>query len=333
MYCEAANKSLSRRLALGLLLLSPLAAATAEESATSWPGKPVRLVVNFAPGGAVDVVGRAVSAALLPRVGQPVVVENRAGAGGGIGAENVAKSAPDGYTLLVSAGTLFSIGPFVYDKMPVDPFKDLVPVAPVSRGIQYLLVRSSLPVKDAREFLDYVKKNSGAMTYGSAGNGSGPHLAGEMFKAKTGTSALHVPYKGAAPALQDLLAGRLDYVFDPGIGLSQLAGGKIRLLAIGGDKRVSRFPDVPTLDELGVKDFNAESLFGVFAPAGTPAALVKKINAEIGKALENESLRSAILANGAEVAAPMSAESFLKALRQEAGRFGPIAKERGIRAD
>lgn len=332
MYCEAAKKSLSRRLALGLLLLSPVAIARAEDVA-AWPGKPIRLVVNFAPGGAVDVVGRAVSAALLPRIGQPVVVENRAGAGGGIGAENVAKSAPDGYTLLVSAGTLFSIGPYVYDKMPVDPFKDLVPVAPVSRGIQYLLVRSSLPVKDGREFLEYVKKNSANMTYGSAGNGSGPHLAGEMFKAKTGTSALHVPYKGAAPALQDLLAGRLDYVFDPGIGLAQLAGGKVRLLAIGGNDRVSRFPDVPTLGELGVKDFDAESLFGIYAPAGTPPALVKKINAEIGKALDTEAIKSAILSNGAEVVTPMSPEAFLKALRQEAGRFGPIAKERGIRAD
>ncbi len=316
----------------GMMLGTPFAAASAED-VKDWPSKPVRLVVNFAPGGAVDVVARALSGPMFTHLQQPIVVENRAGAGGGIGAEYVAKSPADGYTLLVSAGTLFSIGPWVYSKMIVDPFKDLVPVAAVSRGIQYLLIRSDLPVKDGKEFIEYVKKNSAKMSFGSAGNGSGPHLAGEMFKAKTNTSAVHVPYKGAAPALQDLLAGRLDYVFDPGVGLNHLGSGKIRLIAIGGEQRVSAFPDVPTLGELGVEDFNAESMFGVFAPAGTPVELVEKLNAEIIRAVNTEPLKKTILSNGAELAPALKAGAFLEALRSESARFGAVAKSRNIKVD
>jgi tripartite-type tricarboxylate transporter receptor subunit TctC len=211
--------------------------------------------------------------------------------------------------------------------------KDLVPVAAVSRGIQYLLVRADLPVKDGREFLAYLEKNSSRMTYGSPGSGTGPHIAGEMLKTRTNTQAVHVPYKGAAPAIQDLLAGRLDYLFDPGVGLAQLPGGKVRLLAIGGPRRIARFPGVPTLEEFGVRNFDAESIFGVYVPASTPPAVVGKLNAEINKLLANETVRKAITANGAEVADPTTPEAFMRALRQESDRFGVIARERNIRAE
>jgi tripartite-type tricarboxylate transporter receptor subunit TctC len=300
---------------------------------SDWPSKPVRLVVNFAPGGAVDAIGRAIGQPLTSALGQPVIIENKAGAGGALGADFVAKAAPDGHTLLVSAGTFLTIGPHVYPKLPLDPLNDLVPVAAVSRGIQYLLVRADLPVKDGREFLAYLEKNSAKMTYGSAGSGTGPHLAGELFKARTNTQAVHIPYKGAAPAMQDLLAGRVDYVFDPGVGLAQLPGGRIRLLAIGGPKRIARFPAVPTLEELGVKNFDAESIFGVYAPAKTPPQIVDKLNAEIVRQLANEGVRNAITANGAEVADAMTPDAFRRALRQESDRFGAIAREKNIRAD
>lgn len=298
-----------------------------------WPTKPVKLIVNFAPGGAVDTIGRAVGQPLGAAIGQPVIVENKAGAGGALGADFVAKSSADGYTLLVSAGTFLTIGPHVYPKLPLDPLKDLVPVAAVSRGIQYLLVRGDFPVKDGKEFLAYLKKNSKNLTYGSAGSGSGPHIAGEMLKAKTDTHAVHVPYRGAAPALQDLLSGGIDYMFDPGVGLAQLPSGKVRLLAIGGPKRISRFPDVPTLEELGVKDFDAESIFGVYAPAKTPASVVSQLNAQINKLLASEAVRRTIASNGAEVSEPMTPEAFARGLAKESERFGAIAKERNIRAD
>lgn len=326
------SPSAKNAIALAVALLLPMSTAGADEAA-DWPNRPIRLVVNFAPGGAVDLVGRAVSVGLQSRVGQSVVVENRAGAGGAIGAESVAKAAPDGYTLLVSGGTLFSIAPFVYAKMPLDPFKDLVPVAPVSKNTQYLLVKNELPVKDGKAFLEYVQQHSANMSYGSPGYGSGPHLAGEMFKAKTGTSALHVPYKGAGPAFHELLAGRLDYLFDPGVALNQVEGGKARLIAIAGENRVARFPDIPTLQELGVKDFRAGTYFGIYAPAGTPAAIIRKINAEINKTLNDEALKNVILQNGAEVVSPMSADEFLKALEEEAARNGALVKERNIRAE
>jgi tripartite-type tricarboxylate transporter receptor subunit TctC len=327
--------SLDRRsaLKLGLGLAVSTRGLPGYAAEGDWPGRPLRVVVNFPPAGAVDAIARAIGTPLAASLGQPVMIDNRAGAGGAIGADLVAKAAPDGYTLLVSAGTLLTIGPHVYAKLPLDPMKDLVPVAAVSRGIQYLLVRADLPVKDGREFLAHLEKNSSAMTYGSPGSGTGPHLAGEMLKARTNTQAVHVPYKGAAPAIQDLLAGRLDYLFDPGVGLAQLPGGKVRLLAIGGPKRIARFAGVPTLAELGVRNFDAESIFGVYAPARTPAAVVGKLNTEINKLLAQEAVRTAINANGAEVADPLTPEAFMRALRQESERFGAIVRERNIRAD
>lgn len=326
------NRRFALRLGIGLTAFTGLLICHAAQGA-EWPSKPIRLIVNFAPGGAVDAIGRTIGQPLSATLAQPVVVENKAGAGGAIGADFVAKAAPDGYTLLISAGTFLTIGPHVYSKLPLDPLKDLVPVAAVSRGIQYLLVRADLPVKDGNDFLLYLQKNSSRMSYGSAGSGTGPHLAGEMFKARTNTQAAHIPYKGAAPALQDLLAGRLDFLFDPGVGLAQLPGGKVRLLAIGGPKRVARFPEVPTLEELGVRNFNAESIFGVYAPAKTPHEIVERLNTEINKQLFTESVRNAITSNGAEVADPLTPDAFARALRQESDRFGTVARERNIRAD
>jgi tripartite-type tricarboxylate transporter receptor subunit TctC len=214
--------------------------------AQAWPSKPLKVVVNFPPGGAADQIARSIAQPLQDALGQPVVVENRAGANGNLGGEVVAKSPADGYTLLMSSGGMVSVNPHIYNKMSFDPAKDLTPVASAARVLVFLTARPTLPVENIKELIGYIKTNPGKLSYGSAGNGSSPHLAGEMFKSQAGLFAVHVPYRGAAPALVDLLAGQIDYYFDPGIGLNQVRAGKLKLLAVGSMKRSPLFPNVPT---------------------------------------------------------------------------------------
>ena len=198
-----------------------------------------------------------------------MVVENRAGSGGNLGGDAVAKSPPDGYTLLMSTGGMVSVNPHIYAKMPFDPAKDLVPVAAAARVLVFLVVRTESPSKDFKAFLADLKAHPGQRSFGSPGNGSSPHLATEMMKAQTGTFAVHVPYRGAAPALTDLLGGQLDFLFDPGIAIPHVRSGKLRMIAVGSPQRSPLFPDVPTLDELGLTGFDADTVFGFYAPAGT----------------------------------------------------------------
>ncbi len=315
-------------------LLTALAAAACAGTAQAqaWPAKPIKLVVNFPPGGAADQIARAVGVPLAEALGQPVVVENRAGANGNIGGEAVAKAAPDGYTLLMSSGGMVSVNPHIYARMSFDPARDLVPVASAARVLVYLLVRPDLPAQNIAEFIAYLKANPGKLSYGSPGNGSSPHLAGEMMKSQAGVFAVHVPYRGAAPALQDLLAGQIDYFFDPGIGLNQVRAGKLRLLAVGSPKRSPAFPDVPTLAEAGLKGFDADTVFGFYAPAGTPAEVITRLNREINRILLTPPLRERMLALGGE-ALPLSPEQFHQRAIDDAKRFGAIIKERGIRGD
>ena len=315
-------------------LLTALAAAACAGTAQAqaWPAKPIKLVVNFPPGGAADQIARAVGLPLAEALGQPVVVENRAGANGNIGGEAVAKAAPDGYTLLMSSGGMVSVNPHIYARMSFDPARDLVPVASAARVLVYLLVRPDLPAQNIAEFIAYLKANPGRLSYGSPGNGSSPHLAGEMMKSQAGVFAVHVPYRGAAPALQDLLAGQIDYFFDPGIGLNQVRAGKLRLLAVGSPKRSPAFPDVPTLAEAGLKGFDADTVFGFYAPAGTPAEVIARLNREINRILLTAPLRERMLALGGE-ALPLSPEQFHQRALDDAKRFGAIIKERGIRGD
>ena len=315
-------------------LLTALAAAACAGTAQAqaWPAKPIKLVVNFPPGGAADQIARAVGVPLAEALGQPVVVENRAGANGNIGGEAVAKAAPDGYTLLMSSGGMVSVNPPIYARMSFDPARDLVPVASAARVLVYLLVRPDLPAQNIAEFIAYLKANPGKLSYGSPGNGSSPHLAGEMMKSQAGVFAVHVPYRGAAPALQDLLAGQIDYFFDPGIGLNQVRAGKLRLLAVGSPKRSPAFPDAPTLAEAGLKGFDADTVFGFYAPAGTPAEVITRLNREINRILLTPPLRERMLALGGE-ALPLSPEQFHQRAIDDAKRFGAIIKERGIRGD
>ncbi|HEX2546255.1 MAG TPA: tripartite tricarboxylate transporter substrate binding protein [Ramlibacter sp.] len=300
--------------------------------AQAWPSKPLRVIVNFPPGGAVDTVARAITQPLADALGQPVVVENRAGANGNIGGEAVARSAPDGYTLLVSAGSMASVNPHLYPKMPFDPAKDLVPVASAARVAVYLMARTTLPVNNVQEFVKYVKANPGKLSFGSPGSGSSPHLATEMMKAQAGLFALHVPYRGAAPALQDLLAGQVDFHFDPGVGLQHARTGRLKLLAVGSMKRSPLFPDVPTLHEAGLKGFDADTVFGFYAPAGTPPEVVTRLNREINRILGTQAIKDRLVAMGGE-ALPLTPAEFAAKMQEDHRRFGAIIKERKIAAD
>jgi len=297
--------------------------------AQTWPTHSIRLVVNFPPGGAADLLARLIGQSLTETFGQPVVVENKGGANGNIGGEMVARSAPDGYTLLMSSGGMVAINPHLYASMSFDPVKDLVPVASVARVPFYLVVRTENPAKDFKAFVADLKANPGKRNFGSPGIGSSPHLAAEMLKKMTGTDAVHVPYRGAAPALNDLLAGQIDFLFDPGIAIEHVKAGKLRAIAIGSPQRSPQLPDVPTLEELGLTGFDADAIFGVYAPAGTPADIIARLNSEINRALSTAALNERITAVG-NVPAAMSPDEFKERSRKDSDRFGAIIRERGI---
>jgi tripartite-type tricarboxylate transporter receptor subunit TctC len=315
-------------LAAGLVLALPGLAL-----AQAFPSKPIRVIVSFPPGGAADQIARAVSQPLQEALGQPVVVENRAGANGNIAGDFVAKQPADGHTLLMSSGGTVSINPHLYSRMSFDPVKDLMPVAAAARVLVYLEVNpQKVPVNDAKEFLAYLKKNPGKLTFGSPGNGSSPHLAAEMMKAGANVFATHIPYRGAAPAMQDLLGGQIDFMFDPGIGLQHVKAGKLKLLAIGSPKRSPQYPDVPTMDEAGLKGFDADTWFGFYAPAGTPQPVVAKLNEEINKILRSQPFKDRMAAIGA-IPAEGSPQDFAARAQIDSVRFGALIKARGIKGD
>ncbi len=300
--------------------------------AQTWPSKPIKVIVNFPPGGAADQIARAVGTPLSEALGQTVVIENRAGAGGNLGGDVVAKSPADGYTLLLSSGGMVSVNPHIYSKMPFDPAKDLTPVAAAARVLVFLVAKPAVPANNIQDFIAYAKANPGRLSYGSPGTGSSPHLAGEMFKSQAGLFTVHVPYRGAAPALQDLLGGQLDYLFDPGIGLQHVRSGKLKLLAVGSPKRSNLFPDVPTLSEAGLAGFDADTVFGFYAPSATPADVVSRLNREINKILATASVKERIAALGGEPM-PITPSEFADKASEDSKRFGAIIRERKIAAE
>jgi tripartite-type tricarboxylate transporter receptor subunit TctC len=317
---------------IGLALLTSLLLAAPAWAQQAWPAKPIRLVVNFAPGGAADVIARALGPQLSQALQQPVIIDNKPGAGGNLGSGEVAKSPNDGYTLLMSSGGAITINPLIYSNMGFNPEKDLVSVAAVSRVLVFLEANPSLPVTNVQEFIAYARANPGKLSFGSPGQGSSPHLAGEMLKRMAKIDATHVPYKGAGPALTDVLGGQLQFWFDPGPGLKHVKDGKLKLLAVGSSKRSPMFPEVPTLAEAGLAGFDADSLFGIYAPAGTPPAVVTRLHAEINKALQLPTVTDAIKLLGAEPA-PMSREEFLERHVRERERFGGLVKDLGLKVD
>ena len=322
----------TRRHALALACALAAAALPATAAAQTFPDKPIKLVVNFPPGGAADVIGRAVAGAMSESLKQQVVVENKPGANGNIGAEQVAKSPADGYTLLMSSGGAMTVNPFIYKQMPFDAERDLLPVASVARVLVFLMAHPSLPVNSAQEFIAYAKANPGKLSYGSAGSGSSPHLAGEMLARQAGYQATHVPYKGAAPALNDLLAGQVQFMFDPGPGLRHAKEGKLKLLAVGSPRRSSQLPDTPTLAEVGMTGFDADTIFGIYAPNGTPAAVVTQLHTEINKALATPAVGDVIKRIGGEVAA-LSRSEFIDRQNKDRERYGKFIKEIGLKVE
>lgn len=300
--------------------------------AQGWPARPLKLVVNFPPGGASDVLARALAAPLQDMLGQPVVVENKSGSSGVLGGAAVAKAAADGYTLLMSSGAMLSVTPHLYDKLPFDPMKDLVPISAVARVGVYLVVPADSPHRDWPAFLADLRLHPGERSYGSPGTGSAPHLAAELMKSLTGTQAVHVPYRGAAPALNDLLGGQLDFLFDPGTAIPHIRAGRLRLLAVGSPQRSPLFPEVPTLAERGLPGFDADTVFGLYAPAGTPPAMVQRLGDAVTRILATPALRERISALGGE-AAPLNAAEFAARMAADGRRFGALIRERRIVGD
>jgi len=323
---------IARALCAALCAPGLLAGVSAPAAAQPWPDKPIRLVVNFPAGGAADTLARGISPGLSEALKRPVVIDNRPGANGIVGGDAVAKAPADGYTFLLTSGGAVAIDPFLYKKMPYDPLKDLTPVASVALVRVYLLVHPSVPAKTLDAFIAYVREHPGKLSYGSAGNGSTPHIAAEMFKRTGKLDAVHVPYKGAAPALSDLLAGQVQFMFDPGPGLQHVASGKLRLLAVASAKRAAQYPDVPTLAEAGLQDVDGDSTFGVYAPAGTPPAIVERMNREINRALAGAQLQDNVNKLGGAVA-PLSIQAFAERQNVDRARYGRFIRQAGITVD
>jgi tripartite-type tricarboxylate transporter receptor subunit TctC len=298
--------------------------------AQTWPAKPIRVIVNFAPGGAPDVVARLYAPALSEALGQAVIIENRPGAGGNIGLEAVVRSAPDGYSFLSSASSSLVIGPHLY-KLTFDVAKDVMPVVPMALTPMFLVVRPGLPVASVAELIAYAHANPGKLNYGSAGNGTLPHVTGEMLLRAADIQATHVPFNGSGPALAALLGEQIDFLFDPGVALPQVKAGKVRLLAVASAARSAEFPETPTMAEAGT-DVNAASIVGLYAPAGTPREIVARINREVMWLMQTAKVRDAL---GALAAQPFGAspEEFAALLRRDRERFGEVVRAANIRID
>jgi tripartite-type tricarboxylate transporter receptor subunit TctC len=309
------------------------ALTAAAAGAQSYPNKPIRMIVGFPPGGGTDVVARVISAKLQEWYGQAVVVENRAGATGTIGADAVAKSAADGYTLIMGHVNSHGIAPSLFTKLPYDPVKDFAAVSYVGYVPNVLAVHPSVPAKSVKELVALAKSRPGAMNYASSGNGSTQHLAGEMFKQLTGTHIVHIPYKGSGDAIKDLLAGTVNMNFDtmPPV-LPHIQSGKLRGLAISTPRRLPQLPDVPTFEEAGIKGFDVTNWYGVMAPAGTPGEIVAKLNADINKAMQVPEVRARLQAVGTQLNEQSAAE-FQAFVRNEVVKYGKLTKDGNIRIE
>jgi tripartite-type tricarboxylate transporter receptor subunit TctC len=306
-------------------------AQTASPAPGSWPAKPIRVVVGFAPGGSTDVMARILAQSLSESLGQTVLIDNKPGASGNISATEVVRAAPDGHTFLIAPTSVETANPSLF-KSPLLPSRDLTPVATVGRTQMYLVARPQLPAKDVRELVALSRLKPGTFSYASAGTGTPPHLACELFKQATGTDVQHVPYRGAAPALQDVLSGQADFVCDPGIAFPHIRTGKARLLGIVSARRSPFFPDVPTVAEQGFPGANLDIWFGMWAPNGTPPEVLARMNAELAKALALPAVKSRYADLGAEPVA-MNTPEFRKLLADESAVLSALIARQKIVVD
>ncbi len=315
-----------------LAFLTGLAAGHAAHAQT-WPVKPLRMVVPFAPGGAVDVTGRIIAQALSTRLGQQVVVENRGGAGGNIGVELVAKSPADGYIIVMATAGQISINPHMYAKLPFDPVKDLMPISPAGMAINALCVHPSLPVKSVKEFIAFAKERPGKLNFASGGIGASDHMATELFMSMTGIKLVHVPYKGGAPAMVDLLGGNVDLGFSTvATAIGPIKAGRLRALGVTSAQRFELLPDVPAIAEAGVPGYESVAWYGLFAPAGTPTEVVKKMNEETVAILQTPDARKRLTEAGV-LPTSSSVDAFAAYIATETARWGKLIRANGIRAE
>jgi len=316
-----------------LALALAFAAIAFGAQAQNYPSKPIRLVCPFPPGGAVDIASRAVAHELQQVLGQPVTVDNRPGAGGNIGADAAAKSAPDGYTLLMTTSGIMAINPALYSKLPFDTVKDFAPVSVLVSLNNVLVVNPSVPAKSVKELIALAKAQPGKLTYASSGNGTSIHLSGELFKSMTGVDLLHIPYKGSSPAVTDLLGGQVNMMFDniPS-SLPHIRAGKLRALAVTGSKRSQLLPDLPTIAEAGVPGYDSYVWFGIVAPAGTPPDIIAKLNATLVKIAATPAFRDRLSAQGYDVLST-TPEQMAASIRGEIAKWGKIVKASGAHVD
>jgi tripartite-type tricarboxylate transporter receptor subunit TctC len=315
------------------LLLAVLAAASTLAHA-QWPTRPVQLVVPYAAGGPLDLSARLVAAKLQEALGQPVVVENRVGAGGNIGADYVAKSAPDGHTLVIGAIATHAINPALFPKLPYDPIRDFRHVALLIQVPNVLVVNNELPARSVKELIELSKKNPGKLDFASGSTGSTGHLAGELFKQLTGTYMVHIPYKGSAPATADLLAGRVHLMFDNLAGaLPNIRAGRVRALAVTTTARSSFLKDTPTLEEAGLKGFDLTTWWGVMAPGKTPDAVVERLAAEIAKAMQLPDMRERFAAMGSDGPTVRTPAAFTAFVQRELKTYADLVKRSGATVD
>lgn len=325
-------QALSRRrvLAVAAALLCGHGAGTVGAQ-PSWPNKPIRLVVGFPAGGSTDVMARVVGAYMGKSLGQPVVVDNRPGASGNIAASETIKAAPDGYTFMVAPISVQTANPFLF-KPALNVERDLRPVASLGYAQLYLVSKKDLDVQTAPDLVAMAKAEPGKLSYGSGGAGTQMHLVGELFKQQAQIDVVHVPYKGAAPALQDVLAGQIDYYFDPASGIPHIREGRARLLAVTGTKRSPFFPQTPTLTELGVPGVELGNWFGVFAPAGTPDEIVARVEQEIAAAMQQSDVQQRFADLGTEPVVQDQAR-FAQTIRDETQILSALIKERNLVLD
>jgi tripartite-type tricarboxylate transporter receptor subunit TctC len=329
--CPATLRALAMCAAV-LLLDSNFGFARAAQGA-GYPTKPIRVIVGFAPGGSADITARTVGQKMSELLGQPVVVDNRAGASGIIGTELTARATPDGYTLLEATMTTHGIGPNLHTKLPYDPIKSFEPIALMVRIPLVMFAHVSVPGKDLKEVVAALRKSPAKYRYATAGNGSPPHLAAELFKMKAGVDLLHVPYKGTGAAVPDVVAGQVHFMIDgPPPFLGHVKAGRVRALAAANDKRLEQLPDVPTFAEQGYSGMEAGLWYGMLAPKGTPQAVIRRLNAAINEALKQPEVRQRFAASSVEIIGGTPKE-FGAYIAAEIRRWGEVARAANIRIE
>src|SRR5262245_40359763 len=336
-YRDGSGAGKRRPWAWSFLLLAAATLVCREDAsaqiASQYPSRPIQLVVTVPPGGAADFVARIVGNKLAAALGQSVVISNRGGAGGTIAAAAVAKSDPDGYTLLLNTIATHGIGPHIYASLPYDPVKDFAPVILLAKLPLIMAVNAELPAQTVADVIALAKAKPGALSFASAGNGGAPHLAGELFKSLTGTELVHVPYRGSGPAVLDLVAGRVPIMFDatPSL-LPSITAGKLRVLAAASAQRHPLLPDVATFAELGLPRMEISLWYGVAAPGGTPPAIVHRLNAELARIVAMPDIRKSFAEQGADPGGG-SPEDFAAFMHDEQARWGAVVKQAGIKPE